>query len=385
MAQIRINTDHVAETGRWLTAQGGRLAEIGQELERAIGELDLGAWDGISRQRAEPSLARVQPASMRLSRALDALGRTLVRVAEIFEQEDNTAARRVDGLAMMAWNEKGTLLPASPPDGNPDFSDVPGADEAEYGTVEGELFIAGPADGSAVHPNDLTQGRIGDCYLIAALAALARSDPDLIRRMIRDNGDGTYTVTFYQQRGPFAFWQPEYTPVEVTVTPDFPLDGREPIFVRPGDTSGGQRELWPMIVEKAYAQYRGGYDNIIGGWGGEAMETLTGVPSEWYSPAAVDIQTLAQYNAEGSAITASSLFDYKLGELWDIPDRTDTNPWYTDGMLIDSHEYYITDVDLEAGTVTLQNPHGWGAGIVMPYEDFQVTFQRVSVNHLGNP
>ena len=98
MAQIHINTEHTREVGRRLITEGDRLAEIGHELQRAIGSLDTWAWDGRSRWRAEPLLNRVRPESARVANGLDELGRKLVRVADVFEQEDNTAARNLDGM-----------------------------------------------------------------------------------------------------------------------------------------------------------------------------------------------------------------------------------------------------------------------------------------------
>jgi WXG100 family type VII secretion target len=98
MAQIRIDTEHTREVGRRLIAESDRLAEIGHELQHAIGSLDTWAWDGHSRRRAEPMLSRVRPESARVAEGLDELGRKLTRVADVFEQEDNTAARNLEGM-----------------------------------------------------------------------------------------------------------------------------------------------------------------------------------------------------------------------------------------------------------------------------------------------
>jgi uncharacterized protein YukE len=98
MARIRIDTHRVREVGRRLRAEGDRMSEIGQELGGAIGRLDIWAWDGRSRRRAEPMLNRVRPQSARLSDDLNGLGRTLQRVADLFEQRDNTAARDLGEL-----------------------------------------------------------------------------------------------------------------------------------------------------------------------------------------------------------------------------------------------------------------------------------------------
>ncbi len=104
MTQIRIDTEHTREVGRRLITEADRMAEIGRELQNAIGNLDTGAWDGRSRARAEPLLGRVRPESERVKHQLEELGYKLVRVANIFEQEDDTAARNVDG---MGWVEFG--------------------------------------------------------------------------------------------------------------------------------------------------------------------------------------------------------------------------------------------------------------------------------------
>ena len=98
MTRIRIDTDQVREAGRRLIAKSTQVDEIGSELQSAIGSLDTWAWDGASRWRAEPMLDRVRPESAAVAEELDRLGRILVRVADVFEQEDATAARNLEGM-----------------------------------------------------------------------------------------------------------------------------------------------------------------------------------------------------------------------------------------------------------------------------------------------
>lgn len=98
MSQIRIDTEYAREVGRRLIAEGNRLAEMGRELEHAIGSLDTWAWDGASRWRAEPLLSRVRPESTSVAEGLATLGRKLMRVADVFEQEDGTAAQNLAGM-----------------------------------------------------------------------------------------------------------------------------------------------------------------------------------------------------------------------------------------------------------------------------------------------
>ena len=58
----------------------------------------------------------------------------------------------------------------------------------------GPLFNNGPT------PQDVQQGQIGDCYFPSAMAALAQNNAEAIQNMIKENGDGTYTVVFKERR-----------------------------------------------------------------------------------------------------------------------------------------------------------------------------------------
>mgnify|MGYP000281426376 CR=1 FL=1 len=140
MAQIRIDTARVGEVGQRFGREADRLAEIGHELQGAIHHLDTWAWDGRSRARAEPLLARVRPESARLAEGLNDLGRKLDRVAAAFEHEDATAA---GNLAGMPWVEFGTVglsvampaFPTPPPadrGAGPYGSEDPGLDDRAW-------------------------------------------------------------------------------------------------------------------------------------------------------------------------------------------------------------------------------------------------------------
>lgn len=144
---------------------------------------------------------------------------------------------------------------------------------AAYNAVTGTPFIRGEGDRNDIDPNDVKQGNLGDCYVFGAMAAIARQNPEAIRNAIKDNGNGTYTVNF---RG---------LDRQVTVDGNFPQRNGENIYGSGGDRDNqGNTELWPMLIEKAWAKLNGGYENIAGGnylpGSGGFMQALTGQQTE---------------------------------------------------------------------------------------------------------
>jgi hypothetical protein len=85
-----------------------------------------------------------------------------------------------------------------------------------------------------VKPQVVRQGRIGSCYFHAAVAAVALTNPAILRNMIRENADHSYTVQFLDQKTENAY----------------PEDLE---FARKSgyDRSDG---LWVVVLLRAYAQ-----------------------------------------------------------------------------------------------------------------------------------
>jgi Flp pilus assembly pilin Flp len=254
------------------------------------------------------------------------------------------------------------------PASNPPFGDITGA--TQHTAIPGDVGVVGQGDGTAVHPNDISQGGLGDCYLLAGMGAIALQNRSILENAIRDNGDGTYTVTFYERNNHpgWQFWRSDYDKVEITVNNEFATDANgNPVFAKPGDGTGANRELWPMIIEKAYAQWKGGYQQIgHGGLPSDAMEALTGQPSTVGGD--LSMEDMADAFQDGQAIS-----------VWTGEAK---GPLFDNGTLVGGHAYFVTNVDQANNTVTVHNPWGWSYGdITISYQEYVDHF----VNYATNP
>lgn len=208
--------------------------------------------------------------------------------------------------------------------------------------VDGELFVDG------ISRDDVNQNGFGDCYLLAALAALAENHPEVIRRNIRDNGDGTFTVTFYDAQG---------RPIQVTVNAEISGTGA---FTENG-------ELWVALYEKAYAQllesdYGG---DFWGGWGAEDLVHLTGEVEVIRDADAGDVQKVREWLRQGQAVTVALFPDASTALGRALADRYRDK--YPQG-LPEAHMWYV--VGVRDGRVVLGNPWGAGLEITLTAEEF---------------
>jgi hypothetical protein len=232
----------------------------------------------------------------------------------------------------------------------PSLKDVGGnLSEYRWDPITGTLFAQGLGEEGGADPSDVDQMSIGDCGLQATLAALAKQNPGLLEKMVSTNANGSYTVTFYE----------DGKPVQIVVQPEVlrKPDGT-PITGFGDSADGGSPELWAVVVEKAAAQWKGGYNDIQGRWPGDWMQELTGRDSVRTDAGDVgstsDIQ--AQLDA-GQAVTFSTQ-DPK-----DQPGMGQLKP----KPLIGPHAYTVMGTD--GDYVLLQNPWGSKEGITRIHID----------------
>jgi Calpain family cysteine protease len=234
------------------------------------------------------------------------------------------------------------------------------------------LYVTGDGDSNSVSMNDIKQGQLKDCWMMAPLAELAQNDPEAIKRMIQKNPDGTYTVTF-KQKVDLPWGQTMYVDHKETVTADFPggVDGSG--HAGTGDKNFlGQGEIWPLVIEKAYAQWKGGYDQINkNGNAGEFMEALTGHKSSSYTP--INFPILGyNFNKLND--------DFNSGKNITFLSRDTVSGKYG---VVGDHYYAVQRVYTDANgrqMVQLYNPWGKNQPDPIPYDEVLAQFENVNVN-----
>lgn len=188
---------------------------------------------------------------------------------------------------------------------------------------------------------DVTQGYLGDCWLLAGLSAVAKDSPQSLRENIVDFGDGTYGVhygdKFFRVDNDLPVWQGTDQPVYADL-------GR-------GDA------LWVAIAEKAFSHYRRGdnkYDSLEGGWMIEVNVALRSMAPESKSFASfsntTELANLLVEKALGKEAVTLGFLDFRNGLAKD------------DIPIVNYHAYTLVGfVRNPQGTVTgikLRNP--WG-------------------------
>ena len=130
-----------------------------------------------------------------------------------------------------------------------------------YGTDNYEIM-------NEVDPNDINQGELGDCYFLCSIAAVAEY-PERIKRIFLTesvNKSDCYAIE--------GFVNGRVQPISMDAMFPYNERGRCPAFA----TTKG-KELWVMLLEKAWAKVNGSYNNIVAGNASNALSFLTGAPT----------------------------------------------------------------------------------------------------------
>ncbi len=224
-----------------------------------------------------------------------------------------------------------------------------------------DLYGFGGDPTLAIGPNGVVQGYVGDCYFHSFLASVAHTQPELIRNAIKENLDGSFTVTF-----PGARNEP--------ITVGRPTQAELALY-----TQVNEHGIWPAIMQKALGEYasrhfwRRSPANLSGGntpqeglEGGSATSTtldlLTGSSSNGRF---IDLHSRATilHDLE-SALTSNPPRAVAVGTNGSLLSLLVSNET-ADGFLR-AHQYSVIGFSREGsggGTVTVRDPHG-GANAV---------------------
>ena len=222
-----------------------------------------------------------------------------------------------------------------------------------YTEARGSLF----GSDHQPHLTDIRQGYLADCYFLSALGANALQQPDTIRNMFIDNGDGTYTVRFYGQNNGKVTTEADYETVDRWL----------PTNIADGQHSGqsfaafdeGDCGLWVALAEKAYAQFAASgisfrpvpinsYKGIEYGKGFRAMAAISGNDGKVYSDRSYGKATV---DAFPNLATIDGLMQSKTATIASTVNHPGLG-------IVGDHQYIIVKTDVNTQTVTLYNPHG---------------------------
>jgi hypothetical protein len=227
---------------------------------------------------------------------------------------------------------------------------------------------------ASIKPDSVEQGAIGNCYFASALASVAQSNPELIRNAIKDNGDGTYTVTFPGAR-------------DYPVTVKAPTEAEQGLY-----NAGGQHGLWASVMEKAHGEFYN--QGIMAKVFGRSWTPTEGADGGGIPGNAIALLTGQSYESFSTTFNSQqSVADQLARALADNPPRAivaGTNKSLfsedTEGGFARGHAYSITGFESDGnggGLVTIRNPwnHGQGTGgtIKIPLSVFMKNFGDIQV------
>ncbi|KAK7443283.1 hypothetical protein BaRGS_00040463 [Batillaria attramentaria] len=208
-----------------------------------------------------------------------------------------------------------------------------------------KLFVEGASSG------DVTQGRLGNCWFVAASSCLA-SVKEIWHKVIPDSKGQEWDdqkPDEYQGIFKFQFWRYGYW-TEVVIDDFLPTINDQLVFIH----SQSRNEFWSALLEKAYAKLFGNYEALDGGELSEALEDFTGGVSDTLDLIKMEVATKAE---ERVALFARMQKEMDRRSLMaaSIPAASaDEMEACTDVGLVKGHAYGITAV---------KNVHLEGSGL----------------------
>ena len=133
-----------------------------------------------------------------------------------------------------------------------------------------EIYVDNVLFEDNIDLEDIRQGKIGNCYFLSSIAAMTEY-PNLISQIFKTKEQNAqcYWEIILFINGKFQIViLDDYIPV---------IKGtNDPYFSKPNN-----KELWVVLLEKAWAKVNGGYANIISGWPSDVFSCFTGYATSY--------------------------------------------------------------------------------------------------------
>jgi hypothetical protein len=343
--------------------------ELIRDLARLRTDFERTARGGIDGPKADGLIRRVRRGRLYESEA-NLFKREVVAYSKSFTADGR---KRVQDFIQHEMRRLEVIDPGPHPD------PLPGKDppviKSDRMRVELEVVKGGKLFIHGIRGTDPAQNYIGDCYLMAAMSAVAYKQPSAIRRAFKLERDGSYNVTLYKKKGG------RLVPRIINIDADLPRDGWYGYYYA---GAKNPKELWPALLEKAFAARAGSYDKIQGGMPGDAMEAITGKKSSYLGFRNTPREADKVWAAIGAAMRAKKpTCAATLGD--SSRKKFDGTNIYSD------HTYAVFGVSESKGVryVHLRNP--WGEGepkgngrddgvFELPLDEFMRLFSSIAVN-----
>jgi len=116
--------------------------------------------------------------------------------------------------------------------------------------------------------NDIAQGSIGTCYILASMSALGEWEEKIkdIFLGLNRQSSGIVPIKFYIRGKPWV----------LTVDEQLFTSNRGSLFF--AGKSPNDNSMWGALIEKAYAKMNGNYEFVNGGFVENGLRTFVGAP-----------------------------------------------------------------------------------------------------------
>lgn len=225
-----------------------------------------------------------------------------------------------------------------------------------YTVFAGVPFVRGEGDADEIDPNDVKQQGLAHCYFAGALIAIAKTDPEWLRAAITTLPDGRFSVLFRRvhpdgrdARLSIDRALPYKTRGGAKVAAFFPLlDKVTSTLLDPWDPAVRHEvvhyELWPQLIEKAWALHKGGYRAIEWSRASVVFDAISGIPSRTYHTSDMSAEEV------GRVLRAAQTSGHPTA----LGSKQSTGDVGLEVNLIGVHTYVLWDLDAE-GRAKLYN------------------------------